>query len=166
MPGHAAPELTIAPASRVGPALISVARDAHRENGVALPPLTERPRPEARQMVERFAPDIPPGVAAALVAARAQVFGLISFELFGRFHGVVDDRAAFFAHAARRLGHDVGLLRRSASRVRRGPSRRGGRARAGVRPSVSIPAAGPEPRAGRPRTGRAAPAPVPPPSPP
>ncbi|MFJ2647300.1 TetR/AcrR family transcriptional regulator [Streptomyces sp. NPDC087420] len=110
VPGYSAPELTIAPAARVGLALISVARDAHRDNGVAIPPLTERLRTEGRQMVERFAPDIPPEVAVALVAAWAQVFGLISFELFGQFHAVVDDRAAFFAHAARRLGHDVGLL--------------------------------------------------------
>ena len=48
--------------------------------------------------------------AAALVAVWAQLFGLISFELFGQFNNVVEDRDAFFAHAADRLGREVGLL--------------------------------------------------------
>jgi AcrR family transcriptional regulator len=110
VPGYSAPELTIAPASRVGLALISVARDAHHADGVSLPPLTEGLRPEARRLAALFAPGVPPEVTAALVAAWAQIFGLISFELFGQFNNLLEDRDAFFAHAARRLGHEVGLL--------------------------------------------------------
>ncbi|MBO0516991.1 TetR-like C-terminal domain-containing protein, partial [Streptomyces beijiangensis] len=41
----------------------------------------------------------------------AQLFGLVSFEIFGQFNRVVEDRDAFFAHAADGLAQTVGLLR-------------------------------------------------------
>ncbi|MCZ0990782.1 TetR/AcrR family transcriptional regulator [Streptomyces diastatochromogenes] len=47
--------------------------------------------------------------AVALVAAWAELFGLVGFELFGQFHRVVEDRETFFRHAAARLAHGVGL---------------------------------------------------------
>ena len=50
------------------------------------------------------------GTVAALVAAWAQLVGLVSFELFGQFNRVVEDRDTFFAHAVRRLADSVGLL--------------------------------------------------------
>ncbi len=60
-------------------------------------------------MAADLAPGLPPAVVTALVAAWAELFGLISFELFGQFDRVVEDRAAFFRHAAARLAHGVGL---------------------------------------------------------
>ncbi|WP_234101563.1 WHG domain-containing protein, partial [Streptomyces venezuelae] len=69
-------------------------------------------RPEAARLAADIAPDLPPALAVALVAAWSQLFGLVSFEVFGHFHRVVEDREAFFATAARRLGQDVGLLPR------------------------------------------------------
>ncbi|MEU0087426.1 TetR/AcrR family transcriptional regulator [Streptomyces sp. NPDC006274] len=118
VPGYTAPEDTVAPASRVALALIAVIRDAHRTNGLALPPLPDRLRPEAERMAADFAPDLPPSVVAAMVAAWSQVFGTISFELFGHFHHVVEDRDAFFEHAATRLAHEVGLRPQAAGTPR------------------------------------------------
>jgi AcrR family transcriptional regulator len=112
VPGYTAPELTIGPASRVGLALISVARDAHRSDGIALTPLPEDLRAEGHRLAALFAPDVPPETAAALTEAWAQLFGLVSFEVFGQFNGVVEARDDLFAHAARRLAHGVGLLPR------------------------------------------------------
>lgn len=109
VPGYTAPQDTIGPASRVGLALISVARDAHRADGIALPPLADGLRPEACRLAADIAPDLPPAVVVALVAAWSQLFGLISFELFGQFNRVVEERDAFFAHSAARLAHEVGL---------------------------------------------------------
>ncbi|MFF3326865.1 TetR/AcrR family transcriptional regulator [Streptomyces sp. NPDC002889] len=109
VPGYRAPEDTIGPASRVGLALISIVRDAHRADGIALPPLTPHMRPEAERLAAEIAPDLPPAVAVALIAAWSQLFGLISFELFGQFHRVVEDRDTFFAHVTDRLAHEVGL---------------------------------------------------------
>lgn len=110
VPGYTAPQLTVEPASRVGLALISVASDAHRAGGIALPALSPELRPEAERLAARFAPGLPPAVMAALVAAWAQLFGLISFEVFGQFNDVVESRAELFTQSTRRLAHDVGLL--------------------------------------------------------
>ncbi|MEV8531676.1 TetR/AcrR family transcriptional regulator [Streptomyces sp. NPDC051211] len=111
VPGYSAPQDTVGPASRVGNALIAVLREAHAGPGLALPPLPAELCPEAERMTEEFAPGLPPQVTAALVAAWAQLVGLISFELFGQFQRVVEDteRARFFRHNADRLAHEVGL---------------------------------------------------------
>ncbi|MFE2547104.1 TetR/AcrR family transcriptional regulator [Streptomyces sp. NPDC059355] len=109
VPGYSAPADTIAPASRVGNTFIGIVRAAHAGRGLALPPLPAALRPEAVRMTADFAEGLPPEVTAALVAAWAQLVGLISFELFGQFNRVVEDRAAFFAHAAGQLAHAVGL---------------------------------------------------------
>ncbi|MFJ4923231.1 TetR/AcrR family transcriptional regulator [Streptomyces sp. NPDC088725] len=110
VPGYSAPRRTVGPASRVGVALISVARDAFDAGGIALPPLSEDLRPEAERLGAEFAPGLPPEVVAALVAAWAQLFGLVSFELFGQFNSMVEEREKLFVHAAGRLGREVGLL--------------------------------------------------------
>lgn len=109
VPGYTAPQDTIEPASRVGLALISIARDAHRSDGIALPPLAEELRPEAHRLAADIAPGLPPAVVVALVAAWSQLFGLISFEIFGQFNRVIEERDTFFAHSAARLAHEVGL---------------------------------------------------------
>lgn len=109
VPGYTAPLDTVGPASRVGNTLIGIVRAAYEGRGISLPPLPAELRPEAARMAADFAEGLPPEAAAALVAAWAQLVGLISFELFGQFDRVVEDRAAFFAHAAGQLAHGVGL---------------------------------------------------------
>lgn len=109
VPGYVAPETTVPAAARVGLLLIGIARDACLSGALTEPPLPAELRPEAERMVAEFAPDLPPAVAMALVAAWAELYGLVSFELFGQFQGVVEDREPFFRHAVRRLAHGVGL---------------------------------------------------------
>ncbi|WP_327363512.1 MULTISPECIES: TetR/AcrR family transcriptional regulator [unclassified Streptomyces] len=109
VPGYSAPMDTVGPASRVGNTLIAIVRAAHAGRGLALPPLPAGLRPEAVRMTADFAEGLPPEVTAALVAAWAQLVGLVSFELFGQFNRVVEDRATFFTHAAGQLAHGVGL---------------------------------------------------------
>lgn len=110
VPGYTAPQDTVGPASRVGQVLISVVRDAHLAEGLAVPPVDPELRPEAARMAADLAPDLPPAVVAALVSAWAQFFGLISFELFGQFNRVVEAREQLFRHAVHELGRSVGLL--------------------------------------------------------
>ncbi|MFG3365463.1 TetR/AcrR family transcriptional regulator [Streptomyces sp. NPDC090032] len=110
VPGYTAPLTTVPAASRVGLLFFSIVRDAHQGQGLAEPPLAEELRPEAERLAADLAPDLPPAVVAALVAAWAQLFGLIGFELFGQFNRVVEDRAAFFTHAATQLAHGAGLV--------------------------------------------------------
>ncbi|MCX5555613.1 TetR/AcrR family transcriptional regulator [Streptomyces sp. NBC_00038] len=110
VPGYTAPETTIPAASRVGLLLIGIVRDAYQGKGVARPRLPAELVPEAKRMTADLAPDLPPEVVTALVAAWAQLYGLIGFELFGQFNRVVEDREVFFRHAADQLAHGVGLV--------------------------------------------------------
>ncbi|MDL2075079.1 TetR/AcrR family transcriptional regulator [Streptomyces sp. GXMU-J15] len=110
VPGYTAPETTIPAAARVGQVFIGILRDAHQGLGVAKPPLPADLRPEAERMAADFAPDLPPETVAALIAAWAQLYGLIGFEVFGQFNRVVEDRDRFFRHAVSQLAHGVGLV--------------------------------------------------------
>ncbi|MCC5474358.1 TetR/AcrR family transcriptional regulator [Streptomyces barringtoniae] len=110
VPGYSAPEATVPAASRVGLLLIGIVRDALQGPGLVDLPLPAELRPEAERMAADLAPDLPPEAAVALVAAWSQLFGLVGFELFGQFHRVVEDRDAFFRHAAARLARGVGLV--------------------------------------------------------
>lgn len=109
VPGYRAPEATVPAAARVGLLLIGIVRDAHRSQELDVPLLTDDLVPEAVRMAADLAPDLPPGAAAALVAAWAQLYGLVGFELFGQFNRVVEDREPFFRYAVTRLAREVGL---------------------------------------------------------
>ncbi|MFK4148728.1 TetR/AcrR family transcriptional regulator [Streptomyces sp. NPDC004065] len=109
VPGYSAPQTTVPPAARVGLLLIGIVRDAHEQGTLSEPALPGALREEAERMRADLAPDLPAGVVAALVAAWAQLYGLVGFELFGQFHRVVEDREPFFRHAVVRLGQGVGL---------------------------------------------------------
>ncbi|GAB7064480.1 TetR/AcrR family transcriptional regulator [Streptomyces mexicanus] len=109
VPGYNAPQSTVPAASRVGLLLIGIARDAHRGGHLAAPALPAELRPEAARMTADLAPDLPPEAVAALVAAWAQLYGLVGFEVFGQFHRLVEDREPFFRQAAARLARGVGL---------------------------------------------------------
>ncbi|QJS13368.1 TetR/AcrR family transcriptional regulator [Streptomyces argyrophyllae] len=112
VPGYSAPETTVPAAARVGMVFIGIVRDAHEGAGLGPLSLPAGLRPEGARMAADFAPGVPPEAAVALVAAWAQLFGLIGFELFGQFNRVVEDRETFFRHAAGRLAEGVGLGRR------------------------------------------------------
>jgi len=126
VPGYAAPQDTVAPASRVALALIAVTREAHAAGVLGQPagrPPAGPVRADAERLGAEVAPDLPVEVVSALVAAWAQVFGIVSFEVFGQFQGVVEARGPFFDHAAAALALQVGLPADStgkASEARRG----------------------------------------------
>lgn len=132
VPGYTAPQTTVPPAARVGHLLIGIARDAHAGPGVAKPRLTQELRPEAVRMAADLAPDLPPEVVVTLVAAWAQLYGLVGFEVFGQFTRIVEDREPFFRQAVGQLAHAVGLVYPQggqATQSRRGTgSRKGERA--------------------------------------
>ncbi|MDI1454006.1 TetR/AcrR family transcriptional regulator [Streptomyces sp. NPDC003388] len=109
VPGYSAPQTTVPAAARVGLLLIGIVRDAHGAGGLTELPLPAGLRPEAERLAADLAPDLPAETAPALVAAWAQLFGLVGFEVFGQFNRMVEDREAFFRHAATRLAASVGL---------------------------------------------------------
>jgi AcrR family transcriptional regulator len=108
VPGYAAPEATVGPASRVGVLLCRVVAD-----GVAAGAVDAEPDGPAAGAV------LTPGVAEGLglpeplaprvVTAWSSLYGAISFELFGQTHNVVEDHARYFDAAVERLA-DLVLL--------------------------------------------------------
>ena len=113
VPGYEAPQSTTAVAARTGLALIGIASDAHASGALREPPRAWVAPPEvvgdAERVMETLGVALPGPVAVELIAAWSELFGLISFELFGQFNTVVEARDAFFGHAAARLADQVGL---------------------------------------------------------
>jgi hypothetical protein len=52
---------------------------------------------------------VPPTVMARGLIAWTQLFGAVSFELFGRLVNVIDDREAWFAYQITSMARFVGL---------------------------------------------------------
>jgi AcrR family transcriptional regulator len=114
VPGYEAPERTIGPASQVPLALLRILADAHAHGRLALPATPDPPLPEAwaadaDRMIEEFMHGVPPrGVVRAFVAW-SQLFGLVSFELYGHLVGSVKDPAVLFDASVAMMGAFVGL---------------------------------------------------------
>ena len=110
IPGYAAPQDTIAPASRVPMLLGGLLADLtalRPQEGAA----TGTVPPDVERALAPLSATIPPEVPADLLVRGLMgwtyLFGAVSFEVFGHRHNVVTDHAAFFDHEIRRLG---GLL--------------------------------------------------------
>jgi AcrR family transcriptional regulator len=110
VPGYVAPADTIQPASRVTTLLLRIIVDAAAAGRV---PEADIQNAEAQPVAGVLAPVrsyLPPGVPAPLVQRALMVwtnlFGVVSFELFGQLHSVVaeepGDRDAFFTECIRR----------------------------------------------------------------
>lgn len=116
VPGYAAPEDTIGPATRVTFALVGIVGDAARAGRLepsAGPPADVTPA-FARELdalaaaTEQEAMTTPEAVLAVL-AAWSQLFGLIGFEITNQTRNVVQDHEALFDATVRRLAHHIGL---------------------------------------------------------
>ncbi|MDR3032448.1 MAG: TetR/AcrR family transcriptional regulator [Kitasatospora sp.] len=112
VPGYSAPQDTTGPAARVGLALIAVVRAAY-DSGRLREPADDVPGPVAddiRQLLTGLGIEgLPVPVATRLIAAWAQLHGLVAFEVFGQFNGVIEAREPFFDLAAAGLARAVGL---------------------------------------------------------
>ncbi|MEV6006760.1 TetR/AcrR family transcriptional regulator [Streptomyces sp. NPDC051976] len=112
VPGYVAPQATVGPASRVALVLITVVRDAHTAGLLAAPtgrPLSAPVGTDATRLAAELAPELPLPTIAAMVAAWAQLFGLLSFEIFGQFNRVIEARREFFAQSAAAIALQIGL---------------------------------------------------------
>jgi len=116
IPGYQAPRDTVAPASRVAITLVGVIRAAWRDG--RLEPAFESPPPSAplqaqtAALAEAIAPELPGPVLIRCLVAWTQLFGMVSFELFGQLVGSVDPSDEFFAHAVEQMADFVGLPKR------------------------------------------------------
>lgn len=107
VPGYAAPEDTVDPATRVVIPLIAVLIEQHlSDEGVSTPAANTTTAALTRAVagLSSFVDDqVPVDALAGAISAWAEIFGLINLELFGHFHKVVDDPEVLFAHAMGQL---------------------------------------------------------------
>lgn len=113
VPGYRAPETTIAPAGRVPAVLAGVVRDAWAANAPAaprdepaLPPVLVA---QAGRIADAIAPDVPAGAVLRIAMAWTQLFGMVTFELFGQYANTLDPADAFFEHTVARMADMLGL---------------------------------------------------------
>jgi AcrR family transcriptional regulator len=113
VPGYHAPEATIGPASRVTLTLLHVVDDAYRAGQLTLPAAAVAPSDDLRHDVDGLLRDtglaLPPEMVAPLVAAWTQLFGLVSFELFGQTRNVFEAHDDLFAQTSAAMAAFLGL---------------------------------------------------------
>ncbi|MGO9295241.1 MAG: TetR/AcrR family transcriptional regulator [Streptosporangiaceae bacterium] len=128
VPGYVAPRETIPSAARVAVVLGGLLADAQAataEQGVpstgpataidgagsgpaggALPELLAA---QAAEVAAQIAPGVPAPVMARALIAWTQLFGMVSFELFGQLVGSADPADDFFSFAVEQMAGFVGL---------------------------------------------------------
>jgi AcrR family transcriptional regulator len=134
VPGYRAPSETVGPASRVPLAFIAVLRDAVAAGAVsesAAGPLTWPPpdgplAAQAAALAAATSPQsaaVPPDMLVRAVIAWTQLFGMISFELFGQFAGTFEPADAIFEYTIAQMANFVGLCGAGGARLLSGVTR-------------------------------------------
>jgi len=114
VPGYEAPRDTVDPAARSALAVIGIVVEAHRA-GLVDPPsvvpmnLTTAVQADIAKLCEEAGLDLPVDVMARLLVGWAELFGLISFELYGQTQNVITAHDDFFDAAALTIAHTIGL---------------------------------------------------------
>ncbi|MFE7874124.1 TetR/AcrR family transcriptional regulator [Micromonospora humida] len=111
VPGYAAPVDTVLPAQRPPLTLLGILRDGMAAGRIT-PPDDDLPEPVRADLAEIAAglfPGLPEALLARGMAGWTQLFGLISFDLFGRLDPVVPHRDAYFDHQTALMADLVGL---------------------------------------------------------
>jgi AcrR family transcriptional regulator len=114
VPGYQAPQTTVASAIRVARVMGGILADAQAGTGRAAARHPEEPLPPqlARQVAivaEAIAPGVDDGLLTRGLIAWTQLFGMISFELFGQFVGSLEPADPFFGYTLDRMADYIGL---------------------------------------------------------
>jgi AcrR family transcriptional regulator len=117
VPGYQAPQATIAPAIRVARVLgriLAGVPTAPNDAQTHSPQSGSQPLPpalaeQAAVVAEAISPGTPADVIARGLIAWTQLFGLISFELFGQFVGALEPVDPFFGYAVEQMASFIGL---------------------------------------------------------
>jgi AcrR family transcriptional regulator len=123
VPGYAAPPETIAAFARAPLVLVRVLSDGHAAGAVPSPglgtmaqealaaQLTEAVRADLTRARDEIAPGLPEELVLVGVTAWIQMFGAISFELFGKFNNMINAREEFFDQQMEFMADLAGLPR-------------------------------------------------------
>ena len=109
IPGYAAPELTIVSGTRVSRALVQIVRDADRIEPVAHFEVDDVLTESFDALRAEMDLDVDDSLILAVVVAWSQLFGLLTFELFGQTRNFVSDDEALFRSAATAMALVIGL---------------------------------------------------------
>jgi AcrR family transcriptional regulator len=112
VPGYAAPRDTVEPATRPVVVLGAILADAYEagmltEDGS--PPVRGPLRREIAVLSVHIGAKVPPPIMARGMIAWTELFGAISFELFGRIDNTIDERDDWFHYQTRAMATLIGL---------------------------------------------------------
>jgi AcrR family transcriptional regulator len=114
VPGYQAPRTTVASAARAVRVMGGILAEAqaltgHRGAGHPEEPLPAELARQVAIIAEVVAPGVDDDMLASGLIAWTQLFGMISFELFGQFVGSLEPADSFFAYTVERMADYVGL---------------------------------------------------------
>jgi AcrR family transcriptional regulator len=115
VPGYAAPQDTVAAAARTPVVLARILADGFASGAVTRPgfrpsePLPEAVRADLARARDQIAPGLPEELIQAGLTGWLQLFGVVSFELFGQFNNVIDARAEFFDQQMEQMAGLMGI---------------------------------------------------------
>jgi AcrR family transcriptional regulator len=118
VPGYEAPQETIGPATRVAAVLGTLLADAFAagSGSATRSPAAASPSPlppplgaQAAAVAAAIAPGVPGPMMIRGLIAFTQLFGMVSFELFGQLAGSADPADAFFSYTVGQMADFVGL---------------------------------------------------------
>ena len=107
--GYAAPDDTVAPGTRVSRALVRIVREADHLDPVTEHPIAPSLSASFTALRAELDLDVDDTTTLAIVTAWSQLFGLLTFELFGQTRNLVSDDEALFRAVATAMAASIGL---------------------------------------------------------
>ena len=135
VPGYKAPQDTVPAATRAVAVLGQILQDAAEAGAFTGPEdlLPEQIAAEVTRIGEVICPDVPPTALSRGLAAWIQLFGLVSFEIFGQLNNTIEQTRAFFDYQMRAQAAYVGISTATERSTEQRPNR--GQAETEQRPS-------------------------------
>ncbi len=117
VPGYAAPQDTVAAAVRTPAVLVGILADGYAagtlsegdRTGLPSMRVPEPLRTDLARIRDGLAPGLPDWLLVLALTSWLQLFGTVSFELFGQFNNTIDARAEFFGQQMDLMADLVGL---------------------------------------------------------
>jgi len=109
IPGYQAPQDTIVSAGRVAFKLVDVIKSSPLRPVEDKTEMPGKLKSQAETLAAALETDLPATVVTRLLMAWTQLFGAISFELFGQYVGSVDPSDDFFGYTSDRMADFVGI---------------------------------------------------------
>lgn len=113
VPGYAAPTATVEPSARPIRVLSSILADGRATRRLARVPSVVLPaalRDEIRHVADEFVvPGFPVSTMARALLAWTELFGAISFDVFGRLNNAIDERDDWFDYQTAAMIDYLGL---------------------------------------------------------